>query len=327
MIITCPECRTRFRLADERIGAAGRRVRCAVCRTVFTAAGPPPPVATPIAEPVPDSAEEAGIGIPAAAADWQPEEEMAPAPAPEADAEEDDAPLATAAERVAVEEAAELAVETAAAVVADVAAGPEAAAVVEEVVAAAEDFAPPERTGELLPPLAERRRSPWGRLLLLLLIAAAAAFFTLTPDGRALWSRFRAAAGGSTQEHGAVMQVALEGVVSSYLEHPEAGQLLIVRGSAANRSGEPRAALAVKAVLSDADGRAIGEQGVFCGSALTDEALLAMTAAGIDEAMTSRRTDADVPPGSALPFTIVFRSPPATMANINVEVTAPLPAR
>lgn len=61
MIAACPQCQTRFRLAREKLGPQGARIRCSQCQTVFRvqapdAAGPltpaesrPSPVAAPAA--------------------------------------------------------------------------------------------------------------------------------------------------------------------------------------------------------------------------------------------------------------------------------------
>ena len=35
MIITCTSCQTRFRVADDRIGPKGARVRCSRCQALF----------------------------------------------------------------------------------------------------------------------------------------------------------------------------------------------------------------------------------------------------------------------------------------------------
>src|SRR5688572_10646213 len=50
MIISCPNCGTRYQVAYETIGAAGRKVQCAQCRKAWQAApvedappSPPPP--------------------------------------------------------------------------------------------------------------------------------------------------------------------------------------------------------------------------------------------------------------------------------------------
>ena len=42
MIVRCPECNTKFRLADDKMKASGIRVRCSHCNFVFRA-GPPSP--------------------------------------------------------------------------------------------------------------------------------------------------------------------------------------------------------------------------------------------------------------------------------------------
>ncbi|HET7824081.1 MAG TPA: zinc-ribbon domain-containing protein, partial [Anaeromyxobacter sp.] len=39
MIVICTKCAARFRVADERIGPRGAKVRCSRCQTVFHVAG------------------------------------------------------------------------------------------------------------------------------------------------------------------------------------------------------------------------------------------------------------------------------------------------
>lgn len=57
MIITCPSCRTRFRIAPATLGSAGRTVRCSSCSErwfvePFTEAALPPPLAVAPIEPL-----------------------------------------------------------------------------------------------------------------------------------------------------------------------------------------------------------------------------------------------------------------------------------
>ncbi len=40
MIAACPQCQTRFRLAREKLGAQGARIRCSQCQTVFRVQAP-----------------------------------------------------------------------------------------------------------------------------------------------------------------------------------------------------------------------------------------------------------------------------------------------
>src|SRR5512139_1422212 len=40
MIAACPQCRTRFRVAREKLGPQGARIRCSSCQTVFRVQAP-----------------------------------------------------------------------------------------------------------------------------------------------------------------------------------------------------------------------------------------------------------------------------------------------
>ncbi|MDT8424123.1 MAG: DUF3426 domain-containing protein [Desulfuromonadales bacterium] len=64
MIIECPECQARFKLADEKIKPEGTKVRCSKCKHVFTVnASAPAPAPTPSPappEPVPVQSSDDG---------------------------------------------------------------------------------------------------------------------------------------------------------------------------------------------------------------------------------------------------------------------------
>lgn len=93
MIITCPACRSQFRLPDGALGANGRKLRCSACRHVWFAApdtaelepadAPPaesPPADVPVAPPPPETIRPpATEPVAETAAEPEPPREQAPA--------------------------------------------------------------------------------------------------------------------------------------------------------------------------------------------------------------------------------------------------------
>ncbi|TRW17572.1 zinc-ribbon domain-containing protein [Glacieibacterium frigidum] len=80
MIVSCPECGARYRLADDAIPVEGRAMRCAACKHRWYEMGPDPVAAAP-SEPVPEPAAEPVLTPEQAA--WSPDPEPDDEPAPE----------------------------------------------------------------------------------------------------------------------------------------------------------------------------------------------------------------------------------------------------
>jgi len=110
---------------------------------------------------------------------------------------------------------------------------------------------------------------------------------------------------------------------SSYV-NGQAGQMLVIQGTAVNNHTTTRSAITIKGVLFDAQGKKLLQQTVFCGNKLDEAVLKSMPFAAIEEAMNNQFGDSlsnmNVAAGASIPFTIVFRNLPAGIANINVEV-------
>lgn len=79
MILVCPNCDARYRLADDAIPAQGRKVRCASCQHEWFET---PPAAAP-ASPDPDAAPAATPASPPATPPATPAAHTVPAPSPE----------------------------------------------------------------------------------------------------------------------------------------------------------------------------------------------------------------------------------------------------
>lgn len=118
-------------------------------------------------------------------------------------------------------------------------------------------------------------------------------------------------------------RVGINIIGSSYV-NGQAGQMLVIQGTATNNYPTARSAITIKGILLDDQGKKLLQQTVFCGNKLEEPALRSMSFAAIEEAMNNQFGDSlsnmNVAPGAAIPFTIVFRNLPSGIANINVEV-------
>jgi len=76
VIASCPQCQTRYRLAREKIGPQGARIRCSQCQTIFRVQAPP------AGTPTPAEARPSPVATPAAAPAPAPRVTPAPAAAP-----------------------------------------------------------------------------------------------------------------------------------------------------------------------------------------------------------------------------------------------------
>lgn len=427
MIITCTECQTRFRLADEKLKPGGTKVRCSVCQQIFTVF---PPAAAPAAAPVAasdsDEREQTPASTATAAERFAAEAPGAPAfdetfgadtdyggledavgaggeagttSGPDAlsftegtdeDADQFDfGEQPDAAEGITSFGFDEEPSATDSPLVTEPSFGDEWAASWDqpEAESAAFDFdapsfatgpatteinrgeaglsfdeiefshpvapepaafsTPPEQAAaaptpitpappvprpvpgrprsEELPPAPAR--SALARnvvVLMLLILCGIGGYFYFAADSRQLFERLLTQVSGSEPAVPVEQRIGLEIAGSSYVQNQEAGQLLIIQGSAINHFAGARSAITVKGVIQDAAGKVLQQQTVFCGNYLGEEQLRTLKYVQIEEAMNNQfgnsLSNMNIKSGTAIPFTIVFRNVPKELANISVEV-------
>jgi predicted Zn finger-like uncharacterized protein len=430
MIITCTECQTRFRLADEKLKPGGTKVRCSVCQQIFTVF---PPAAAPAAEPVAASnlgdreqppsttaataerfaaeAPSAAPGAPAfgealgagpgfggpddmAGAGGEPGATTGPdalsfTEGTDEDADQfdfgeqpdaaegitsfgfdeepsaTDSPLATEpvfgdewaaswdqpeAESSAFDfDAPSFETGTATTEInrgeaglsfdeiefshpgggetAAISTPPEQAAAPTPITPAPPISRPVPsrpRSEEFPPPPARSTMARNVVVLLLLILCGIGGYFYFVADGRQMFERLLTQLSGSEPAVPVEQRIGLEIAGSSYVQNQEAGQLLIIQGSAINHFAGARSAITVKGVIQDATGKVLQQQTVFCGNYLDEEQLRTLKYVQIEEAMNNQfgnsLSNMNIKSGTAIPFTIVFRNVPKELANINVEV-------
>jgi predicted Zn finger-like uncharacterized protein len=187
--------------------------------------------------------------------------------------------------------------------------------------------------GEQLPTTPPAKKSPLSRILVLLVLLlvslAGAAGFLYMQEGSLNRSTivkylpFLQEYLGEEPEDTPGDRIGITIAGGSYV-NGQAGQILVIQGTAVNNYPKTRSAITVKGVLLDSNGQPLLQQTVFCGNKLDDAALETMPFTAIEEAMNNQfgegLSNMNVAAGATIPFTIVFRNLPADIANINVEV-------
>ena len=119
-------------------------------------------------------------------------------------------------------------------------------------------------------------------------------------------------------------RILIKSLEGSYVNNIEAGELFVIRGEAANSFKTPRAAIQVRGLIYNAAGTVILKKTTFCGNPLTQEQLVTLPIAKIEEAMNNRLGDSyaniGVPAGKSVPFAIVFSGLPKEAVDFGVEV-------
>jgi len=102
------------------------------------------------------------------------------------------------------------------------------------------------------------------------------------------------------------------------------GDMMVIQGTAVNKSNKLASLLKVKAKLLDQSGQFIAESSSFAGDIFTDEELLNLTEQEITGKLAfpggSEYPNKDIAPESSIPFQIVFIKPPPKASEYIVEL-------
>jgi len=126
------------------------------------------------------------------------------------------------------------------------------------------------------------------------------------------------------QKGGEEGDIVLRNVKAEYVASKEAGELFVVRGEALNNYKKPRASIQVKVALLGQGGTLLKAKTVFCGNPLSNEQLISLPMAKIEEAMNNQFGDSlanlGVKPGNAIPFVVVINEIPKESVDYSVQV-------
>ncbi len=317
MIIVCPECSTKFDVNADRIPDAGAKVRCARCKHVFTAsketaaeeiennADDETLVEEPAAETEENSADESSFSY----------DKFQELDSEEAPTEEDNDDFSY------TELAKELASEGKQ--------GADNAA--NGSTAEANDVAEPEFPKQP----AAKKGGPLSSIIrilltLILIIMIAVGIFIYLNGTDQLNQTIQQIFGQQTTAPVQTGQITIDNREGKFVLNKQAGELFLIRGEVINNFSEARAAIQVKGVIFDQNGKPLRQKTVFCGNAIGDKELLSLSFSELEKIMGNQfgndLSNMKINSKQRIPFDIVFNDLPKNLTEFSVIVTSSQPA-
>ncbi len=326
MIVTCPNCASRFRLPDEKIGPDGAKLRCGKCKHVFHQDPPPPPDLrdfdypdmgeTPQEAPAmplrPGPSREPEPGRPGA--DESSDQEPGDLFHSETYEGEDESPVKPGFSLDDVDDI-------------DISGKPGKAASSKDV----------------------KRRSLVVALCLfgVVVVTLAAVYFLglwpgagkqekvsppaaeqAAPAGEPAHGEGERAApqapAAKAEETSRVKDIVLQNVRQYYVTNEKAGQLFVIEGKAVNNFKSPKEMIKLEAALFDEKGNVLTSKDILSGNTVSLFQLQVMTRQELESALTSQvgvlTNNTNLATGAETPFMIVFFDPPEAVKEFGVKV-------
>ena len=345
MIITCPECTTRFNVAEERIPQAGAKVRCARCKHIFMAQKPHEEAPLETTEEDVFVADQESAAFDESPPDptiaendsfSRPSDAVPTDPADFSDIETTDSDFdydrfrELDADKVATEEFTfgneeELAPPPAA----------------ETPSAAATDKSEQDEARELAPEPTKKRKSSTApknsafsilikAMLLIILAALIGGGALIYFDGpEEINEKFRQMFGQVSENSTDIGQISLGTLDGKFLTNEQTGEIFVIRGETINNFNQPRSAIQVKGILHDQHGRPLMQKTVFSGNPINDEELRSLPFEEIEQRMGNQfgkdLSNMKIDPRRSISFAIVFKDLPQNIAEFSVKVTSSRP--
>ena len=342
MIIVCPECSTKFNINSDRIPDGGAKVRCARCKHVFLVEIPPEQEIYP-AEEI-DSAQGELSSKEDLVETTSQEEGFSYDRFQELDSNttSDDAFSFSSGsdteENFSFTEPAEESVSTIEKIFA---ANHESDSVTgsEEENVLVDDLPPsPEAPAEPEFPTQNTQKKKRGaassiiRILLLLILGILifGGVFIYMNGTEQLNQTIQQFLGQQADRPVQTGQIVLEELEGKFIQNEQDGEFFLIRGKAINKFTEARAAIQVKGVIFDQNGKPLLQKTVFCGNPIDDEKLQSLSFVELEKIMGnqfgSELSNMKVASQQAIPFDIVFKDLPKNLSEFSVKVTSSKPA-
>ena len=306
MIIKCEECESRFNLDESLLKNGGSKVRCSVCKNVFTAFPP---------EPATDSDLDMALEE-TAVLDFPPDLEGI---GPESAEEDEENALDDILEDAREIEEAE---------------APPAMAEEKRTNILLEES----EVDVTAPAAAPFRKRPGRSMILrltmviiLMLLLGSLIVFILTPgllpDSLSILKPIKKEDIVDT----GIRRLAFKGVSGDFLQTDKTGQLFVIKGTVINNNPKSRSFLLLKGTILDEKGESIIQKLVYAGNTFTDKQLNDMRLEEIDRDLKNQagkgNINIDVEPGGSVPFMIIFENLPDNGSEFIVEAVSSSPGK
>jgi len=347
MIIVCPECSTTFNVDSDRIPGGSARVRCARCQHVFLVEKSLEPEVPEVEESVAFTEEATSDSTEQPPQDNNVNDQPVDDPDFSYDkfqeldtetAEEETftfgAETKTEDENFTFSEAPEEADSTIEQVLATQEETPiqtEAAAkedVPPQPVAAVEPPSEPEVTEQ---PEQKAKSGPVSsiiRMLLLLIIGILiiGGVFVYINGPDKLNQTIQQIFGQQMNRPVQTGQITLSDLEGKFIKNEYDGDLFLIHGEAINNFSQPRAAIQVKGVIFDQNGKPLLQKTVFCGNPISLEEIKNLSFVELEKIMGNQfgkdLSNMKIESKKTIPFDIVFKDLPQNLSEFSVKVTS-----
>ncbi len=323
MRIICEKCQSKFNLDESLLKEEGSKVKCSVCKHVFTAFPPEPEsLEEPEFDELPDDELEETVTL------------DSPPVMDDLSFEEKDEKAKDAFDR-AFENALEEEIQETAGEEAREDLGPD-----EETREAGEGQVEelperPEKEPAPSEPAPSKKKAAKSKglliilVILLLIIIGGIVVFYFAPDIIPI-SSLRPVKKEEVTDTG-IRRLSFKGVSGSFIKSDRLGDLFVIKGEVINNNPKSRSFILLKGTIFDTTGKAIRRKLVFAGNTFDDDELKEMSLEEIDRGL-KRQTgkgniNVDVKPSSAVPFMIIFENLPENLSEFEVEAVSSAPGK
>ena len=342
MIIECEKCRAKFNLDESLLKKTGSKVRCSICKHVFTAF---PVEAELQIEEIPAEPVEETKPTPPADMEVKPPEEPPEEVVQGSDFSKtmiqeydeeiepisiEDLPIFDEDEDFEMEKEERGEIRTAMG----------RAKQVEKRVVAQDEFEKEEVVEEpRIPvrpqPVVKKKRRTGLRITLLLLVliivGAVGASIVFKPGFLPDYVPFLKKTPPKKQAFDVGnKRLSFKDLSGSFVNSPKAGKLFVVKGWVTNKYPDRRSFIRIRSNILDSKRAVVSSKVVFAGHPLTDKELKSLSVEEIDKRLSDKlgknKMNTNVLPNSSIPFVVIFSSLPEDMSEFTVEAVSSSPA-